>query len=366
MVKVRREGNTIFIMSKKEVAERERILLGELRSCPSCEQALELQQRMCKTCGTLINLTDGTVDLNSQATFSEMQEFIQAQAKSSKLGKWVMLGGILLVPLGFLINGILGIAIFIVGVVIALLGWVHRSDSASKIKSQAATNIMPMLLKKIFKEFDYQHEKGLAVEDIQQAANSFGFRFDELRGSDLVKGNYRGVRCAFSDIELTQVTTSKDSEGNTVHTYKEAFKGLWLICDFPKQLVADVSVQERERKGQRNLKGGITTDSASFTKRFFVESINEQQAYYILTPHMMEYIQRMADRAQAKVFLHFQKEGQVHVAIYSQHNSFEIADAEMMNLGKVMQQFSEEIDYIVSLIDELRLVDSLSFSPQGE
>lgn len=136
-----------------------------------------------------------------------------------------------------------------------------------------------------------------------------------------MRGNYQGARCAFSDIELIQVTTSEDGEGNTVHKYEEVFKGLWLICDFPKQLVADVCVQARERKGYRKLKGGITTDNASFTKRFFVESIHDQQAYYILTPHMMEYIQRMADRAQAKVFLHFQKEGQVHVAIYSQHNS---------------------------------------------
>lgn len=37
-----------------------------------------------------------------------------------------------------------------------------------------------------------------------------------------------------------------------------------------------------------------------------------------------------------------------------------------MDLGKVMQQFSEEIDYIASLLDELRLVDSLSFPPAGE
>lgn len=164
-------------MSQKDVALHERILLGELRSCPSCNQALELQERMCKTCGRLINLTDGTADLSSQPTFSEMQEFIQAQAKSSKRGKWVMLGGILLVPLGFLINGLLGIAMLSVGCILAVSGWRQRSESARKIKSQAATNIMPILLKKVFKEFSYQHEKGLVREDIQQAANNFWLSF---------------------------------------------------------------------------------------------------------------------------------------------------------------------------------------------
>ena len=61
-------------------------------------------------------------------------------------------------------------------------------------------------------------------------------------------------------------------------------------------------VSERSRKDRSNMKSNVTMENERFMKRFCVKAENQQEAYYILTPHMMEYIIKMADKSDGTVY----------------------------------------------------------------
>ena len=50
------------------------------------------------------------------------------------------------------------------------------------------------------------------------------------------------------------------------------------------------------------MKSNVTMENERFMKRFCVKAENQQEAYYILTPHMMEYIIKMADKSDGTVY----------------------------------------------------------------
>lgn len=64
----------------------------------------------------------------------------------------------------------------------------------------------------------------------------------------------------------------------------------------------EVYVSERSRKDRSNMKSNVTMENERFMKRFCVKAENQQEAYYILTPHMMEYIIKMADKSDGTVY----------------------------------------------------------------
>ena len=53
-------------------------------------------------------------------------------------------------------------------------------------------------------------------------------------------------------------------------------------------------------------------ENAAFNDRFLVTAENAEEAYYILTPHMMEYISAWPARAAAMFYLSFLRGGKSH------------------------------------------------------
>ena len=76
------------------------------------------------------------------------------------------------------------------------------------------------------------------------------------------------------------------------------------------------------------MKSNVTTDNEQFSKRFCVRADIPQEAYYILTPHMMESILTMADKSGGTVYMSFLRDEKMHVAVKT--------ECDFLNLGKVM------------------------------
>ena len=132
--------------------------------------------------------------------------------------------------------------------------------------------------------------------------------------------------------------------------------------DFGKELSADLLVSKARKKvpllGKRR-KNKVESENAEFNKEFSIYSDSAHDAFYVLTPHMMEYIMEMNKKSQGNSYLRFQKDGKVHIAIDSGRDSFELGSVKKINVQELREQFIEEIRYITDLIDELRLVDTL-------
>ena len=174
-----------------------------------------------------------------------------------------------------------------------------------------------------------------------------------------IKASYRGVGLELCDLMLEEEvrTTSTDSDGNSTSdtSNRIVFVGQWLILDFHKELSADLGVYE----GLRKRYDQIETENAEFNKRYGISCDSVHDAFYILTPNMMEHIMAMDRRAGGKVYLRFLREGKIHVAVNSRRDHFEVGSLNDADLPSLRMKFRGEVRYVTELIDALLTVDTL-------
>ncbi|MDY4115517.1 MAG: DUF3137 domain-containing protein, partial [Blautia sp.] len=136
------------------------------------------------------------------------------------------------------------------------------------------------------------------------------------------------------------------------------FKGQWLTCDFGKELSGQVYISEWTKKDRRSMKSNVTMDNEQFSKRFCVRANNPQEAYYILTPNMMEYIISMADKSGGIVYISFLRNGKMHVAVKSGRDFFELGKSNA-NVEQLHQKFLDELRWFTDIVDTLRVEDTI-------
>ena len=250
------------------------------------------------------------------------------------------------------ITGLIPVAI--VFIVLALVGGYQLEKNSSRLKKILSDNVISSVLKEAL---------GDAVEynpwgKINPGSMVFPFSYNCADGSDHIKAVYHGVNVELGDIELIDESEVTDEEGRTERTRNTQFKGQWLTCDFGKELAGEVYISERTKKTRRSLKSNVTMDNEQFDKRFCVRADDPQEAYYLLTPHMMEYITAMADKSGGTVYLSFLRSGKLHVAVQTGRDFFELGktntDAETLR-----RKFLGELRWFTDIVDTLRVEDPI-------
>ena len=247
------------------------------------------------------------------------------------------------------------IPLAIVFIVIALIGGYLLEKNSSKLKKLLSDNVISGVIKEAL---------GDAVEynpwgKINPGSMVFPFSYNCADGSDHIKAVYNGLNIELGDIELIDETEDTDIEtGQTETSRNTQFKGQWLTCDFVKELSGEVYISEWTKKDRRSMKSNVTMDNEQFSKRFCVRADNPQDAYYLLTPHMMEYIITMADKSGGTVYMSFMRNGKMHVAVKTGRDFFELGKSNA-DVGKLRQKFLGELRWFTDIVDTLRVEDTL-------
>ena len=221
-------------------------------------------------------------------------------------------------------------------------------------KKLLSDNVTSVVLKEVL---------GDAVEynpwgKINPGSMVFPFSYNCTDGSDHIKAVYNGLNIELGDIELIDETEDTDEDGHTNTRKDTVFKGQWLTCDFGKELAGQVYISEWTKKDRRMMKSNVTMDNKQFSKRFCVRADHPQEAYYILTPHMMEYILTMADKSGGTVYLSFLRDGKMHVAVKTGRDFFELGKSNA-NVEELRQKYLGELRWFTDMIDTLRVEDTL-------
>ena len=246
------------------------------------------------------------------------------------------------------------IPLAILFIVFALVGGYQLEKNSSRLKKLLSDNVINDVLKEVL---------GDAVEynpwgRINPGSMVFPFSYNCTDGSDHIKADYNGMSIELGDIELIDETEFTDENGQTEKTKNTQFKGQWLTCDFGKKLAGEVYISEWGKKDRKLMKSNVTMDNEQFSKRFCVRADVPQEAYYILTPHMMEYILTMADKSGGTVYMSFLRNGKMHVAVKTERDFFELGKGNA-DVGELRQKFSEELRWFTDMIDTLRVEDTL-------
>ena len=238
--------------------------------------------------------------------------------------------------------------------VLLLVGGYLYSKSAGEAKKLLSDNVTRVVLKEVL---------GDAVEynpwgKINPGSMVFPFSYNCTDGSDHIKAVYNGLNIELGDIELIDETEDTDEDGHTNTRKDTVFKGQWLTCDFGKELAGQVYISEWTKKDRRMMKSNVTMDNEQFSKRFCVRADHPQEAYYILTPHMMEYILTMADKSGGTVYLSFLRDGKMHIAVKTGRDFFELGKSNA-NVEELRQKYLGELRWFTDMIDTLRVEDTL-------
>ena len=247
------------------------------------------------------------------------------------------------------------IPLAIVFIVIALIGGYLLEKNSSKLKKLLSDNVISGVIKEAL---------GDAVEynpwgKINPGSMVFPFSYNCADGSDHIKAVYNGLNIELGDIELIDETEDTDIEtGQTETSRNTQFKGQWLTCDFGKELSGEVYISEWTKKDRRSMKSNVTMDNEQFSKRFCVRADNPQEAYYLLTPHMMEYIITMVDKSGGTVYMSFLRNGKLHVAVKTGRDFFELGKSNA-DVEGLRRKFLDELRWFTDMIDTLRVEDTL-------
>ena len=249
------------------------------------------------------------------------------------------------------------IPIAIVCLVLTFIFGYQLSRHSEALKKTLGSNVINEVLEEVFETVEYNPFG--KISSISSAGMVFPFRYDKLRGSDYIKATYRGLNVELSDVELINAEELIDADGNVDRSENTVFRGQWLICDFGKELSGEVHISGNSKKSYGvSISGNVKMENERFNRQFFVNAQNPQEAYYILTPHMMDYILTMSEKSGGTVYMSFLRDGKLHIAVQTGRDFFELGGSKV-NIESLRNKFLGELHWFTDIIDELRLADTL-------
>lgn len=218
-------------------------------------------------------------------------------------------------------------------------------------------------LNKIFTDLKYFPDKGLHYSVI--ANTRMMDMGDRYSSNDYFEGKYKNVNVRQADVHIEEEEETTDSEGNTTTTWVTIFKGKWMIFDFNKSFTANVQVSQKgfgnsrvNNWGEKNKYKKVEMEDVEFNKMFRIYAQNEHDAFYILTPSLMEKIKKLANSVDGKLLMCF-IDNELHIGLYNYKDSFEYNVYKKIDEEKINNDISKDIKIITDFIDELNLDNSL-------
>ena len=205
-------------------------------------------------------------------------------------------------------------------------------------------------LQKYFTNLVYLPEQGFDKEYLQFIGMlNTG---DEYESNDYVSGDYHNIHLNQSDIKIRKWVRSGDD-----NVLKTIFKGRWMIFDFNKEFKSTLQACHNFEaavwpKNEENQLTNLEDDE--FNKMFTIMAENEHDAFYILTPHFMEKMKKLAQKYDSGIMFCF-TDNRLHIAINNRDDAFEFKEDIPIDENQIDRLLSEDIKIILEMIDELGL-----------
>lgn len=209
-------------------------------------------------------------------------------------------------------------------------------------------------LEKVFDNLNYYPNKGLSESVISlTGAMSTGDRFTS---NDYISGTYKNVKFEQSDIHIEEKHKETDDEGNVRVSWVTIFLGRWMIFDFNKRFKANIQVHSGNLPFINSSK--IKFEDEEFNKMFSVFANNEHDAFYVLTPQMLEKIKKIKQSLNCGLIFCFQ-DSKLNIAINNYNDSFECDVFKEINEEEIENNIIKDIKLITDFINELNLDNNL-------
>lgn len=326
---------------------------GRRSRCPSCDYINKRGAPICDICGA--DLSRGGEVQPSFLNDTELAGKLKLASDHLVACRLGIAASVLLLLVGFAASAY---ALAIFAIISAAICVALSLSKASRLKTLVSANVVRGALSEIMKLESFSPGRHINSDTVK-GTELIG-HWNECTGSDFVKGKYRGSEISFSDITLTDVQRHTDSNGHTHETRTVRFKGQWLICRLGKNIAHPLRLRENRAKlfgkGYKKAKSTVETENVAFNEKFQIIADDPHTAFYILTPHFMEYINSADAVAQGKTYLCFAG-NYVHFAVGNDRDLFEIkaSPGKLRDIPALRARIRSEAALVTGIIDELML-----------
>ena len=240
--------------------------------------------------------------------------------------------------------------IYFILFILGPLALVLSSKIDKNFENKFKKSIMPHLMKAFG---DFQWTDSSVIDYFTIKLTTLFPRFNEKSDDDNFYGTYKGLGVNISETKLTySLQTSKSSNTND----NIEFKGVIIEIDVKKPFKGHTIIRKREFINNNRAYQEIKLEDTEFTKQYYVDSNDQIESRYILTP---SFIERFKNLKQAfggnSIQASFQNDKLI-MAISMQKDIFKLADlskpiADSKQFTKLLDEFSS----ILEIIDELKL-----------
>ena len=220
-------------------------------------------------------------------------------------------------------------------------------------------NITLETFKCVFTDVDYSPNLGLPESVI--SSTKMMNTGDRYHSNDYISAKYKEINFECADVYIEKKYRDKDG-----HThYITIFKGQWLIFDFNKTFKANVQICEKSFRGDK--RGDLFSDEVyekvkmedvDFNKTFKIYAENEIDAFYVLTPNMMEKIKKLNNELHGNL-LFCLINSKMHIGLHNSKDLFEPNVYKKINLEEEKQRILKDIKIITEFVDILDLDNDL-------
>ncbi len=288
----------------------------------------------------------------------------EVEALRKKARNRVLCGVVISILLGilFIVSSSIfaGIFVIIVGIVVTVIA---SNGIIKKFTIEFKNTFVLKALQNSFDNLVYEPEKGLDESIIRNT--QMMYMGDRYSSNDLIYGTYKNINILQADVHIEEEHESTDSDGDTTTTWVTIFMGRWMIFDFNKVFKANIQVSQKWFGNSKISNWGAETkykkvmmEDQAFNNEFKVYAQSEHEAFYILTPQLMEKIRTLSDKISGKLLLCF-IDNKLHVGIQNNKDSFEHSIFKKINVEEVMNEISRDIKLITDFVDELDLDNDL-------
>ena len=212
-------------------------------------------------------------------------------------------------------------------------------------------------LKEVFSDVEYHPEAGFSKEYLRKSCNAV--LYDRYHSNDYMMGKYKNLNVEFADVHIEDKREDRDSDGNTRTYYVTMFQGKWMVFDFNKNFKYNLIVSGTSHIMSLQGTHHVKMEDENFNKVYSVHAMSDEEAFYILTPHMMNKMRalyhKLGDNGITFGFIN----NKLYVALNTYKDSFELDLSKGISDEAFKNNVLKDIKEITNFIDDLDLDNNL-------
>lgn len=277
--------------------------------------------------------------------------------QKSKLGSFIMKVGVFIFIALFVLTFVsggsaIGFDLMKIGFPILIFcligGSIYYHFARSKYVKEFKNVLAVPVLQGMFEDARYYPERGFTENEFQMA-RLIRWRTDFRYGSeDLIEGVHRGIAFRQADVKITHTTGS----GKSRRTVVDVNGRIWEF-DCPRQVSSNVLiVKDLTHAALEYGMNKVEMEDIEFNRMFDVYSEDEHSAFYVLTPHFMEYIKSL-HRQDRAIYISFDGD-KLYFMQSGRGGIFEPSDAKV-DVRSEIEKAKKELGVIDKIIDTLKV-----------